>query len=148
MKSHRSFVNPFLVVALLLLVAGCAAPKYSKPREARFNKVTFKEMKGWRYNNHLAALNAFKKSCEVMLKRNRGQLISDLTNLGGQSKSWHTICNHALNGRLRTHNDARRFFEKWFVPYQVTSDADQPIGKFTGYYEIELSGSLRKNKKV
>ena len=40
-------------------------------------------------------------------------------------------------------SDARRFFEAWFQPFEVTSE-DQAEGLFTGYYEPLLHGSKRK----
>jgi len=41
---------------------------------------------------------------------------------------------------------ARRFFEDWFTAYRV-SDAGNPNGLFTGYYEPLLNGSLQRTAR-
>ncbi|MDQ7062115.1 MAG: MltA domain-containing protein [Sulfurimonas sp.] len=45
-------------------------------------------------------------------------------------------------------SDAKAFIHKEFSPYKITTSKGKEEGLLTGYYEPELRGSLKKDKKV
>jgi membrane-bound lytic murein transglycosylase A len=118
-----------------------------KVREARFVKTTYSEILGWQYDNHLVSLNTFANSCKVILKKNDSSNISNLTRLGGKARSWKLICKDLQRRKIKTNLDAKKFFEKWFAPYKVLNFKNRSTGLLTGYYEMEINGSLKKSRR-
>lgn len=80
-------------------------------------RLAFADLPGWAEDDHSAALLAFRKTCRM-----------------GQTAS---MCRAASRVARDKPEAARRFFERWFEPFEVS-----PTGFLTGYYEPELPGSL------
>ncbi|SDE64625.1 murein transglycosylase A [Limimaricola pyoseonensis] len=95
-----------LALAIGLPLAAAASPKL----------VSFEQLRGWREDDHDAALSAFLETC------------GDL-----DARDWQALC-----GLAREATDARAFFELFFQPVLVEGGRD---ALFTGYYEPELRGS-------
>ncbi|MBS0236252.1 MAG: MltA domain-containing protein [Proteobacteria bacterium] len=132
------------VMLLAVLISGCAGGK--PPRDTYMRATTFSHLPGWGNDNYLAALKSFQGSCRVFAKYNGDRPISKLTDIGGSAALWHEPCNEALSHAIFTNQQARKFFEKWFAPYEVADQSGSHTGKFTGYYEIILHGSRKKTK--
>lgn len=140
--------NFILIILTLVLITSCGKrKKYTPPREVHFEKTSFRELTGWKYDNHLVSLSTFKRSCDAIMKRNDRSSISGLTNIGGNAKNWKKICVALTKSNINTNEDARNFFEKWFSVYETRDKKNNNIGKFTGYFEIELNGSIKKTKR-
>ena len=92
------------------------------PLSAEVRLLEFSALKGWESDNHEAALEVFRSTCE------------DMT-----FGDWPAVC--ALADRA---TDARTFFETVFRPLLIT---DGSPALFTGYYEPELVGSLKESKR-
>ena len=138
-----------LLFFILLVVCSCSGVKKRKYqiREARFTKTQYSQILGWDYDNHLVTLEAFANSCQAILKRNSTHHISYLTHLGGRSIHWQEICKDLQRKNFKTNKEAKKFFERWFFPYKVLNPQNSLIGRFTGYYEIEINGNLKKDKR-
>ena len=106
----------------------------SAPAKLSLNPVAFDFLPGWRQDAHAVAVVAFRRSCA----RPAGGGIA------GAAAHWRPICADAGHVGANDHPAARRFFEKWFVPYLAT-DRGRPAGLFTGYYEAELHGSRKRH---
>lgn len=133
-----------LLVASVMLLNGCAThDKEGQRRAARFTKVDFGDISTWQYDDHLAALSVFRKSCAVILIKKPTANIGRYTTIGGKVKDWQAICRHAPQYARNTY-DARVFFEKFFDVYRVTNDQTDYTRQFTGYYEVELTGSNKR----
>ncbi len=100
--------------ALALVLAMTAAPA---PAPAQV--FDFESLGGWAEDDHLAALQTFRKTCDLMKK-----------------PDWTAVCRLA-----RDVDDnpaaARQFFELLFKPTLIGT----PPALFTGYYEPVLEGS-------
>ena len=67
--------------------------------------------------------------------------------VAGQAHHWQSVCRMAAQlGRNVSTSTARKFFENWFLAYQVT-DRGNPDGLITGYFEPLLHGSLKKTPR-
>lgn len=67
----------------------------------------------------------------------------------GQVKDWRPACEAAAHVPTKGRHHARlarEFFETYFTPLKSISSR-RPDGLFTGYYEIELNGSLKKTSR-
>ena len=145
----NSNLRSLLLLLLLLIMCSCSGVKKRKyeVRKAKFTKTKYSQILGWNYDNHLVALKTFANSCQVILKRKSHSPISASTSLGGKSVYWQRICQDLQGRKFKTNKEAKGFFEKWFFPYRVWDSKNSSIGKFTGYYEIEMNGSIKKDRK-
>ena len=133
----------WLAGALLASLAACAPLQPPSPTPASIpaapakldlTPVAFDFLPGWTQDSHAAALIPLRRSCT----RSPGGGIA------GGAAHWRPICAAAAPIGANDHATARRFFEKWFVPYLAT-DNGRPSGLFTGYYEAELHGSQKRH---
>ena len=77
--------------------------------------LSFESLDGWAADDHGAALNAFRQTCDLL-----------------DAAEWRPVCRMAADVF-----DARAFFELLFVPVVIGT----PPALFTGYFEPELAGS-------
>lgn len=90
----------------------------SGPMGASPTLLSFDDLDQWDADDHALALSAFQQSC------------GDL-----KGPDWTALC--ALSRQV---NDAKVFFETFFLPVRI----DPEQGLFTGYYEPEIDASLEK----
>ncbi len=110
---------------------------------------TFAALRGWGDDDHAKALTAFRRSCEKILSLPSNRPIAEAPGApGGLAGQWRVVCTTARNLGAVRDAGARRFFETWFVPYEVrdahvngTMGHGPDTGLFTGYFEPQLSGS-------
>lgn len=105
-----------------------SAPSHWRP-------ISFRDLPGWRQDAHSEALFAFLRSCDTINAKSATASMGDMS-YGGSVRQWQQLCQTAASTR-QTNRAARQFFEKNFQPYFVPGP-----GKFTGYYEASLNGSL------
>lgn len=132
-----------LIFLMLMLVAGCTSIR--APRVAHFQQVSFKELEGWADDAHQGALRTFQRSCERILRVDFESTVSRATALGGSAIDWQVPCMEALRYEEATDDEAKKFFERWFVPYMVLDETMDTKGTLTGYFQIEMDGSLKKH---
>lgn len=84
--------------------------------------LEFSDLDGWAADDHAAALSVFRNTCRDL-----------------EGPDWEAPCAIA-----ETAPDARTFFELFFRP--VLIGAENPA-LFTGYFEPELDGSLRRSPR-
>lgn len=83
-------------------------------------------MPGWHDDDVAAAWPAFRASCRSL----------------GQQPRWQAVCSTAARLGERPGNEqARRFFESEFQPWQATNADHSTEGLVTGYYEPLIRGS-------
>jgi membrane-bound lytic murein transglycosylase A len=117
------------------------AAKSSKARaqEARveLKPTSFDALPGWATDDHLAAFNAFRRSCARLIARAQKKSPEP-----GRSADLLASCLAAEALAARRTPDkaaARAFFEAYFTPSTVSHQG--PAGFVTGYYEPQLKGS-------
>lgn len=101
------------VAAALILAMGA---NLAEPARADIRILSFDDLDGWEQDDHAAALNTFRETCDLI-----------------DGPDWASLCALAS-----TVTDARGFFELFFRPV-LAADSDPAL--FTGYYEPELPGS-------
>lgn len=90
--------------------------------EVKYSVLTFSDLDNWARDDHAAALTTFRNTCRDM-----------------RDPDWRALC--ALAEDVP---DARAFFELFFRPVLIEDDAP---ALFTGYFEPELDGSLRRSAR-
>ncbi len=103
--------------------------------DSQYVPLRWDEIAGWSEDDHLAAYKTFRASCKPIVAAGSGP--SDGKALGG---SLRDPCRIARSTEISDSATARLFFERHFVPLQI-SRLGQDDGFVTGYYEPVLDGS-------
>ena len=98
-------------------VIGLLTAMTANPASAQL--LDFEALDGWRDDNHVEALAAFLRTCDLI-----------------DQPEWQPICAVAADVP-QDDTSARSFFELFFKPVIVGN----PPALFTGYFEPELDGS-------
>lgn len=134
-----------LVLLLLLAFAGCVAPPPPPPvvtapappvkapaeKVPALTPVAWEEVEGWREDDPVAALEAFRGSCRVLRKR----------------PGWEGACTEVATLDIADGGAVRTFFETRFVPHQVRNADGNERGLVTGYYVPDLAGSRERSER-
>ncbi len=142
-----------VILGALLFLAACAPaalperatePEPSPPRKDQLvlRPASFADLPGWRNDRQGAALQAFLRSCDKLLRRASDASLGGV--IPGTVAAWQGACEAAGARDIRDHQAARLFFEDWFQPYAARNN-DQDTGLFTGYFEPELRGAEEPN---
>lgn len=106
----------------LILAAGLTVMSAPAQSEVTYSILGFDDLEGWAEDDHSAALSVFRNTC-----------------MDFKTPDWRTLCAAAAD-----QTNARAFFEMFFRPILI-EDGQAPL--FTGYFEPELDGSLRKSDR-
>lgn len=134
---------------LLLSIAGCEQEEVtppSKPPEERalLSPVGFEDLPGWNGDRHAEALPALLRSCARLLKQSPDEPLGP-RKLGATAGDIQPACRAAESLPPGHDLAARSYFERWFQPWAVSNN-DNGEGLFTGYFEIELDGSIKPDE--
>jgi membrane-bound lytic murein transglycosylase A len=135
----------FLAVAALIVLAALVYRHYYPlPPKLTLRATRFAGLDGWDDDHLAAVLPAFLKSCAVITARGDADPVDTVTKSSdfGTVGEWRPLCAQAaaLPGDDMA---ARNFFEASFTPLLAGNNGNS-AGLFTGYYEIVLNGSWRR----
>jgi membrane-bound lytic murein transglycosylase A len=135
------------VLCALLALSACetldrppVAPKPPIPEPAKpppagaagmLRLAAWQDLPQWLEDDPAAAWEPFLASCQVLVLR----------------ESWREVCTAALVSPKPGRDQARRFFELNFTPFQVTYADGGEEGLITGYYEPLLRGSRKPSAR-
>lgn len=155
---------------LVLFVAGCSSsgetvseqpdPRPSEPTEPQrpepepteveatltLNPMPAAYLDGWHPDGMNRSLQAFQRSCDVMLNRPGDAQMVPGRPVFGTTRDWVPACEKAFSLRDTTDAAAQTFFRTFFRPHRVGMGTDT-TGLFTGYYEPQLRGSREKTDR-
>jgi len=112
--------------------------------------VKYIELPNWHGDyNFLLAKKAFMQLCKFAnSSKNKGKNI-EFKNASirlATAEEYLFLCSQLV--KKRSNEDIKYFFEKNFTPFKIYSrDSGLDSGTFTGYYRIELDGSLKKTRQ-
>jgi membrane-bound lytic murein transglycosylase A len=129
--------------ALVLLAVGLG--RDAGPARFSLTAAGFDRLQGWAEDRLSAAVPAFLKSCARLLALPNTAAIDPIPKAAdfGRVGDWRELCVAAKAVPPGDDAAARLFFESFFVPLSI-ADYGQSEGLFTGYFEIELNGSRRR----
>jgi membrane-bound lytic murein transglycosylase A len=100
------------------------------PPSAGWREASWEALPGWLGDEIGAAWPAFLESCRIL----------------GRKPGWVEACTAAGTLTARPSDDeARRFFEQRFTPWQLTAADGNEEGLVTGYYEPLIRGSRQRS---
>jgi membrane-bound lytic murein transglycosylase A len=107
-------------------------------------EVGYDDLPGWKDDRVGEAVPALRKSCNKIAK------LPDDRALGGQvdvtAGDWRRVCELVATLDPADHAGARAMFEAELVPH-AASAGTEPVGRFTGYYEAWMNGSMKRHGK-
>jgi membrane-bound lytic murein transglycosylase A len=98
---------------------------------AVLKQVSWQELPGWRQDNAALAWEPFLTGCKALARQ----------------ETWRSVCAAAQKTGKPGREEARRFFEQYFTPYQVAHADGGDQGMITGYYEPLLRGSRKPSAR-
>lgn len=137
-------IKIFFLIFFLL----CACSKDDKNRgyfkKIYFLKSNYSQMHDWNKDNHLDSLATFARSCKKIMLLKPDQIMSRTSSIANEAKGWQLICKNLDMKQIKTNLQARKFYEKWFIPYKVLDNHKKDQGIVTGYYEVSINGHWYK----
>ena len=106
----------------------------------KLKPVAYRDLAGWRADDHAAAYRALRRSCEKLID-NAGR---GAAKGGDRAQALLAVCQSAAQQARLGRDGARAFFEKNFTPHEIT--VARPDGLLTAYYEPVLEGSRKRSK--
>jgi membrane-bound lytic murein transglycosylase A len=109
-----------------------AVPVPTPPLAAgALRRSDWSQLPGWRKDDVALAWEPFLAGCRVLAKQD----------------AWRAVCAAAERVRNPSREDARRFFELYFTPFQLVQPDGGEEGLATGYYEPLLKGSRTRSSR-
>jgi membrane-bound lytic murein transglycosylase A len=130
-------------VGVLFFLAACASQKTGEAPPYRLSPVSFSHIQNWKQDQHAQALDAFRKSCRALSKKEPTSVFR--MKEAGSAALWQRACSLLPHGFVDDVS-ARLYFEDNFVPFRIEAK-DGGEGLFTGYYEAQIKGSLLRKDK-
>ena len=132
-----------MLLCLLLALAGCETtpPVVTKPEPVKptppaaggmLRQAAWQDLPQWQEDDAAAAWAPFLESCRALAQR---------------EEAWREPCAAALASPPPDREQARRFFEARFTPFQVLHADGSDTGLITGYYEPLLRGSRKPSAR-
>jgi len=119
-----------------------AAPEPEPEIRLVLREVSFGELPGWKHDAVGEAIPALLRSCAKIAR------LPDDRPLGGEvdttAGDWRRVCGLARDIDPADHDAARGLLEAELTAYAAAAGPDS-IGRFTGYYEPWMRGSLRRH---
>jgi membrane-bound lytic murein transglycosylase A len=138
-----------ITIVLISLVLASCGTKLTDKTGARtkitLTKTSFTHLPGWRKDHQSQAAVALQKSCKIILSERNQKKPVGTNNIAGTRADWKPACQELAQLQI-TNISARKFFEQYFTPFQVTAGSEKQ-GLFTGYYELSLFGHTKRNGK-
>lgn len=104
--------------------------------------VTFADLPGWQDDAVGEALPALARSCKVVAGWAPERPVGP-DGLAGTAADWRPACTALGRVDGGDANAARGFFETFFAPF-AASNRDDPVGRFTGYYEASIQAARKR----
>ncbi len=124
------WIKPLLFALPLLLLSSCT---FFIPKVAGIGDVVeWNDLPGWEKDNHAESWPALLSQCSKLAKK---------------QATWGILCEKAALFKDPTDEEARTFFETYFLPHEVVGKGGNSEGLITGYYEPTLFGSMQPDKR-
>ena len=137
-------IKKLSIITLISICYSCSFESFTpKKSDLKLEQISFKDLPGWQNDDQSKTIIALLNSCNQLAKMADDKVIG---NKVGNIKigDFHRICDIALAMKGVEPEQARKFFENWFVPFEVSDTNLGNKGLFTGYYVPEIKGSKVK----
>lgn len=110
----------------------------------KLSKTSFNLLEGWQSDDFAQTIPVFRKNCDKILQNKNVVLADSVVKI--KTADYQKICKKFATQHIISSDGMKKFLENEFTPY-IVSAGNNPIGKFTSYYEATINASLEKNGK-
>ena len=144
LEARNKILNLYAPLLIVGVLAGCSSLVLEQDeRPVSLTHTNFNSLPGWAHGDQGDALLPFWLSCQRLNRP--ANLNSHVSVRFGSMKLWRRSCRKLDTKKFGNHIYARKFFEKNFRAYLVTQKfSGKTEGLFTGYYEPQFDGSLKR----
>lgn len=120
------------------------APNFNPNQAAKYDKVNWDSLPGWKTDNLTETWYAFTQNCQAILRRPAATASSTWADPG----IWTSTCKASLNVNSKNNNAIRQFLESQLQAWRLnTAQGGNLVGLVTGYYEPLVQASRTKGGK-
>ena len=141
-----------LLFIFIFLLAACPQKEEQKTEEisqpttfeVELQPSAFDELQNWQGDDLIEMLPLLQRNCDKISKIKTDWLGNSFIKV--DTKLYKDICVRLNEKKFENSAELRKFLEDNFEPFLVLNDGESE-GKFTSYYESEISASFKKGGK-
>ena len=139
----RKALSALAVFTAIISLFACSHEEEKPYAQAplKLSKVSFSALDGWNNDDFSQIIPVFAKNCAKIMQNNRTYLSDSAVKV--KTSDYQKVCKNFSEKNISTSEKMKKFLEAEFVPYAVFA-GNNPIGKFTSYYEATVNASLEK----
>lgn len=143
-------IKTALVLTLIFTTTSCGLFFHSTPDDGQtvykssdfaITKVPYSALPSWENDDSISSLKSFQQSCKALNNSKNNPVKTSKSNLKVNWDDVKSTCNKISKSDFSSQSSARKFFQKHFDPYLITTEKGKAKGTITGYYETVLHGS-------
>ena len=133
-----------LVACACLFACSHEEEKQLPSAPIKLSKTSFASLDGWQKDDFAQVISVFYNNCEKILQNQNIDIANSSIKL--KTKDYQKVCRKFASQHIDSSEKMKKFLQDEFTPYIVAS-GNNPIGKFTSYYEATINASLEKGGK-
>ena len=137
----------FLLTGFLLTgLFCCSHEKKSEttPAPIKLSKTSFSALEGWNSDDFSQTISVFAKNCNKIMQNSKTYLADSAVKI--KTADYQKVCKKFSAKNIDSSAKMKKFLQDEFTPY-IVSAGNNPIGKFTSYYEATIHASLEKSDR-
>lgn len=133
-----------LLVCLSLFSCSHKEEKQTPSGAIKLSKTSFGALEGWNNDDFKQSISVFSRNCNKIMQKQSTYLADSTIKI--KTADYQRVCNKFATKNIFSSAAMKKFLEEEFTPYIVSAD-NNPIGKFTSYYEATIHASLEKDSR-
>ncbi len=133
-------------LALICFIFACSHEDEKSHISAplKLSKTSFSVLEGWNNDDFSKAIPVFAKNCAKIMLNKKAYLADSAVKI--KTADYQNVCKSFSAQNINSSAKMKKFLEDKFTPY-IVSAGNNPIGKFTSYYEATVHASLEKSDR-
>ncbi|MBS40457.1 MAG: murein transglycosylase [Rhodospirillales bacterium] len=144
LEARNKYLKPYGLLFISGILSGCSLSVLEQDEKpVSLSQINFNSLPGWGHGDQGDALLPFWLSCQKLMRSANQK--SHVSVRFGSMKLWRRRCRKLDKKKFGNHIYARSFFSKNFRAYLVGQRfSGKTRGLFTGYYEPQFDGALKR----
>ncbi len=133
-----------LISASLVFACSHEEEKQHDAAHLKLAKTSFSALEGWKNDDFSQTISVFAKNCEQIMRNQKTYMADSSVKI--KTSDYQNVCKKFTSQHIDSSKKMKEFLEKEFTPYLVSA-GNNPIGKFTSYYEATVHASFEKDSR-
>lgn len=142
----KNVLNFFVALVICVSLFSCSHKDEKKTATGtiKLSKTSFVAMEGWNNDDFAQTISVFSRNCDKILQNKKTYLADSAVKI--KTIDYQKVCKKFASKNITSSAQMKEFLEEEFTPYVVSAN-NNPIGKFTSYYEATVHASLEKDSR-